>query len=106
LRVALGNLSKYGIRGDRKKHFAPATGLEDGIAGLRVAFSMKSHGMPADAEVAALAASAARVFAELGAVVQEIDPQIGDAYEIFRTHWWAGARQVVRGMPQDKRPPS
>ena len=80
------------------------TGLEDGIAGLRFAFSMKSHGMPVDEEVAALVAGAAKVFAELGAAVEEVDPEIGDAYEIFRTHWWAGARQVVCGVPQEKRP--
>jgi aspartyl-tRNA(Asn)/glutamyl-tRNA(Gln) amidotransferase subunit A len=79
------------------------TGLEDGVAGLRIAFSMKSHGTPVDAEVAALVAAAAKVFAELGAAVEEVDPEIGDAYEIFRTYWWAGARQVVREVPQEKR---
>jgi aspartyl-tRNA(Asn)/glutamyl-tRNA(Gln) amidotransferase subunit A len=78
-------------------------GLEDEIAGLRIAFSMKSHGRPVDGEVAALIAAAVKVFAELGATVEEVDPEIGDAFEIFRTYWWAGARQVVRGVPEEKR---
>jgi aspartyl-tRNA(Asn)/glutamyl-tRNA(Gln) amidotransferase subunit A len=78
-------------------------GLDDGIAGLRFALSMNSHGMPVDAEVAALVAAAAKLFAELGAEVEEVDPEIDDAYQIFRTHWWASARQVVRGVPEEKR---
>jgi aspartyl-tRNA(Asn)/glutamyl-tRNA(Gln) amidotransferase subunit A len=80
------------------------SGLEDGIAGLRIAFSMKSHGTLMDAEVAALVAGAVKVFADLGAAVEEVDPEIGCAHEIFRTLWWAGARQVVRAVPQGKRP--
>ena len=79
-------------------------GLEAGVAGLRVAVSLKSNGIPVDAEVAALVRAAAKVFAELGARVEEVDPEIADAPEIFRTHWWAGARQVVRAVPEASRP--
>jgi len=81
-----------------------AANIEDGIAGLRIAFSMKSYGMPVDAEVAALVTAAVNVFAELGAEVEEIDPEIEGAHQIFRTHWWSGARQVVRGVPEERRP--
>jgi aspartyl-tRNA(Asn)/glutamyl-tRNA(Gln) amidotransferase subunit A len=79
-------------------------GLEDGIAGLRVALNMKSHGLPVDVEVAALVVNAAKVLAELGAQVEEIDPEISDAEQIFRAHWWAGARQLVNGVQEEKRP--
>jgi aspartyl-tRNA(Asn)/glutamyl-tRNA(Gln) amidotransferase subunit A len=79
-------------------------GIEDGIVGLRMAFSMKNDGMPVDAEVAALVAAATKVLAELGAKVEEVHPETRHAYEIFRTHWWAGARQVVRGVPEEKHP--
>jgi len=65
---------------------------------------MKSYGMPVDADVAALVTAAVNVFAELGAEVEEVDPEIEGAHQIFRTHWWSGARQVVRGVPEEKRP--
>ncbi len=78
-------------------------GLEDGVAGLRIAFSMKGHGVPVDMEVAALVRAAAEALADLGAEVEEVDPDIEDAFAIFRTHWWAGARQVVRSVPEEKR---
>jgi aspartyl-tRNA(Asn)/glutamyl-tRNA(Gln) amidotransferase subunit A len=49
-------------------------------------------------EVAALVASAAAVFADLGAEVAAVDPPGGDPTDIFRTLWWAGAHAVTRHL--------
>jgi aspartyl-tRNA(Asn)/glutamyl-tRNA(Gln) amidotransferase subunit A len=66
-------------------------GLEDGIKGLRIAFSPALGYAEVDAEIAALVADAARVFEGLGAKIEQTDPGFDDPADMFRPHWYAGA---------------
>lgn len=67
-------------------------GLEDGVKGLRIAFSPTlgiAHRV--DAEVAAAVAEAAKTFAAQGAHVEQADPPIGgDPVQHWDTIWWTG----------------
>jgi aspartyl-tRNA(Asn)/glutamyl-tRNA(Gln) amidotransferase subunit A len=56
--------------------------LDEGIAGLRVAYSADLGYLPVDAEVAAPARDAVRVFESLGCHVEEVDPGWGDPIEM------------------------
>jgi len=74
-------------------------GLNDGVAGLRMAFTFAIADAKVDAEVAEIVRRAVAVFRELGAEVEETGPDFGDVHRIFRTHWWSGATRVVRSIP-------
>ena len=78
-------------------------GLEDGVQGLRVAFSPDLGGAAVAPEVASLVAEAAHVFEELGARVEEADPGCGDVAEVFRCHWYVGAANLMRGFSAEQR---
>ena len=60
-----------------------AAGLEDGVAGLRIAFSPELGHAAVDPEIAGLVARAASRFAELGAHVEAADPGFSDPRETF-----------------------
>ena len=78
--------------------------LDHGVQGLRIAFSPALGYVPnVDPEVRTLVASAAKVFEELGARVEEKDPGFENPEPIFRTHWFSGAAFVVRAIPAEKR---
>lgn len=79
------------------------TGLDDGVAGMRIAWSPRLGGFDVDAEVAALTADAIRVFADAGARVVEADPPLPDVHAIFRVHWWIGCYNAVRGLDARQR---
>jgi len=64
----------YAIPYDGKNYL---DGLEAGVRGWKIAFSPTLGGHPVDPEVAKLVASAAQVFRELGASVEEVEPDIG-----------------------------
>ena len=70
-------------------------GLDDGIGGLRIAFSPSLGGHPVDPEIAGLVAKAAARFEDLGATVEEADPGLVDCALAFRKHWYAGAAAVL-----------
>jgi aspartyl-tRNA(Asn)/glutamyl-tRNA(Gln) amidotransferase subunit A len=78
-------------------------GLEDGVRGLRIAFTRTLAGAAVDAEVAALVAAAAKVFAELGATVEEAVPELPDSAEIFARHWFPGAANALRAFTPAQR---
>src|SRR5262245_13819626 len=65
-------------------------GLEAGMRGLRIAVSPRLGYAPRlDAEVASALAAAARLFAGLGAIVEEADPDFGgDPLAVWDTFWW------------------
>ena len=77
-------------------------GLEDGVRGLRVAFSPDLGYVRVDPEVAAAVARAARALADLGAHVEELDPGFSDPRDVFEMLWSAGAARLVTdlGDPQ------
>jgi aspartyl-tRNA(Asn)/glutamyl-tRNA(Gln) amidotransferase subunit A len=79
-------------------------GLENGVRGLRVAWSPRlGYVETLDAEVEALSAAAARAFEELGATVEEADPAFDDPIETLNTLWHVGAWSVLRGIPEERR---
>ena len=72
-------------------------GLEDGVKGWRIAFSPALGGHHVEPEIAKLVASAAAAFRELGATVEEVDPEIGpDCAITFTNHWFPGAANALR----------
>ena len=70
-------------------------GLEDGIRGVRVAFSPDLGYVRVDPEVAAAVARAAEALSALGADVERADPGFSDPHDIFETLWSAGAAKLV-----------
>jgi aspartyl-tRNA(Asn)/glutamyl-tRNA(Gln) amidotransferase subunit A len=79
------------------------SGLDDGVRGLRIAFSPDlGHATVAD-EVARPVADAVRVFEELGARVEQVDPGFGDLSDVFRCHWYVGAANLLRGFSAEQR---
>jgi aspartyl-tRNA(Asn)/glutamyl-tRNA(Gln) amidotransferase subunit A len=78
------------------------TGLEHGVAGLRIAYSPDLGYAKVDPEVAAIVRDAVRVFEDLGAKVEEKNPGFEDPAPVFTTHWFAGAAFLLKGIPKDK----
>jgi aspartyl-tRNA(Asn)/glutamyl-tRNA(Gln) amidotransferase subunit A len=83
-------------------------GLNDGVRGLRVAFSARlgqrlGHVETLDPEIEAAARKAARALEEQGAVVEEADPPLARALELIRAMWWPVAAAVVDMVPQAAR---
>jgi aspartyl-tRNA(Asn)/glutamyl-tRNA(Gln) amidotransferase subunit A len=67
-------------------------GLEDGVGGLRIAFSPTlGYAANVHPEVAAAVASAVEQLADLGAVVEVVDPGFDDPLEITTGLWFTGA---------------
>jgi len=85
---------------DKRDYLA---GLEDGVKGLRIAYSPDLGYAKVDKEIAALVKKAVRVFEDLGAHVDEVDPGFDDQLEVFTLHWFPGAAYVVRNIPAAKR---
>ena len=77
-------------------------GLEDGIAGLRIAYSPDLGFGGVEAEVAARVIEAAEAFHGLGARVETVDLDLTEARQIFRIHWYAGAAALLRGLSADQ----
>ncbi|MFD2353384.1 amidase family protein [Nonomuraea ferruginea] len=67
-----------------KEAYAPEP--EEGVAGLRVAWSPDLGGLPVDAATAAVTATAPAVFERLGARVEEVELDLEDAEVAFRTY--------------------
>jgi aspartyl-tRNA(Asn)/glutamyl-tRNA(Gln) amidotransferase subunit A len=68
------------------------TGLEDGIRGMRIAWSPTlGYAHRVDPEVAAACDRAVRRLSELGAIVEAVDPGIEDPLEITCGLWFVGA---------------
>ena len=73
-------------------------GLEDGVRGVRVAFSADLGHVSVDREVAAVVAGAAEALAALGAHVEQVDPGFADPRDIFETLWSAGAGRLLTDL--------
>ena len=77
-----------------------SNGLEDGVEGLKIAYSPTLGGHKVDPEIARLVAEAAKRFEALGAIVEERDPELPDCAATFRIHWYAGAANLLRGFTE------
>jgi aspartyl-tRNA(Asn)/glutamyl-tRNA(Gln) amidotransferase subunit A len=73
-------------------------GLDDGVEGLRVAFSADLGHVDVEPEIAELAARAAGVFSDLGAHVEAVDPGFADPREAFDVLWSSGAAAAMPGL--------
>ena len=73
-------------------------GLDDGIAGTRVAFSPDLGYVSVDPEVAAAVERAAGALAELGAHVERVDPGFADPREFLETLWSATCAKLVADL--------
>src|SRR5688572_14530884 len=78
------------------------TGLDQGVADLRIAYSPNLGYAKVDAEVAALVQKAISVFEELGAKVEEKNPGFADPAQLFMTHWFSGAAFLLKAIPKEK----
>ncbi|HET9903409.1 MAG TPA: amidase [Xanthobacteraceae bacterium] len=79
-------------------------GLEDGVRGLRIAWSPRlGYVKKIHPEVEAAAAAAARAFEELGATVEEADPGFPDPAEVILTLWQSVSATVVESFPDSER---
>jgi aspartyl-tRNA(Asn)/glutamyl-tRNA(Gln) amidotransferase subunit A len=77
-------------------------GLEDGVAGLRIAYSPALGYATLDPEIAALVADAAKLFEKLGAKVELADPGFADPADIFCPHWYGGAAYSARNYTREQ----
>ena len=78
-------------------------GLDGGIEGLRVAFSPTlGFADNVDPEIAGLVRAAADAVEALGATVEEVDPDIAEAPEVFRTHWETYAALLLAQIPESR----
>jgi aspartyl-tRNA(Asn)/glutamyl-tRNA(Gln) amidotransferase subunit A len=79
-------------------------GLNDGIRGLRVAWSPRlGYVQTLDPQVEAATKKAAQSFAELGATVEEADPGFAEPYDIIMKLWGAVSAMVVRAASAQDR---
>jgi len=78
-------------------------GLEDGIEGLRVAYSPTLGYAKIDVEIAALVRKAVDELAGLGAVVEEADPGFDCPQEMFHHLWFPGAAFRTRHLSAEER---
>jgi aspartyl-tRNA(Asn)/glutamyl-tRNA(Gln) amidotransferase subunit A len=78
-------------------------GLEQGVSGLRIAYSPDLGYASVDAEVAALVRKSVDVFRDLGARVEEKHPGFENPEAIFRVHWFTGAAALMKTVPAEKR---
>jgi aspartyl-tRNA(Asn)/glutamyl-tRNA(Gln) amidotransferase subunit A len=77
--------------------------LDAGVAGLRIAVSPTLGYVDVHPEVAAAFAAAVRVFADLGAHAEEVDPGFADPIEAFETLWFSGAAKSIEHLGPQQR---
>jgi aspartyl-tRNA(Asn)/glutamyl-tRNA(Gln) amidotransferase subunit A len=75
-------------------------GLDEGIEGLKIAFSPTLGGHPVEPEVAEGVRSAVERIKTLGAEVEVCDPEIPDCGPIFVCLWFSGAAAVLEGIDE------
>ncbi|MFF8843106.1 amidase [Streptomyces sp. NPDC015127] len=84
-------------------HLGPAHdvrhGIGEGVKGLRIAYSPTLGGQVAvRPDVAAAVRRTVGALADLGAYVEEADPDITDPVEAFHTLWFTGAARLVQHL--------
>jgi aspartyl-tRNA(Asn)/glutamyl-tRNA(Gln) amidotransferase subunit A len=90
----------YGLPYDGRDWLAA---IEDGVRGLRIAYSPDLGHARVEPEIAAACAAAARQFEQLGAHVEEVGAVFPSPREALLTLWAAGAARVLAAFPRDKR---
>lgn len=77
-------------------------GLNDGVRGLRIAYSPDLGYVDVDPQIAAAVERAVTVFRDLGAVVERVDPGFADPIDTFNKLWFTGAANALSGIPEEK----
>lgn len=77
--------------------------LEDGVKGLRVAFSPTLGYAAIDPDVAAAVRRAAERFAELGAAVEEVEHVIDSPRQVYETFYRVAMASVYRDLSPEQR---
>ncbi len=77
--------------------------LEDGVRGLRIAFSPDLGFAKVDPEVARIVADAVKAFADAGAAVEEASPGFGDTRATFETLGFPGIAASVARFSAEQR---
>jgi aspartyl-tRNA(Asn)/glutamyl-tRNA(Gln) amidotransferase subunit A len=79
-------------------------GLDQGVAGMRIAYSPKlGLDLDIDPEIASACERAAQTFVELGATVEVSDPKLPDCRPIIDNLWKAVAAFIRDAIPADAR---
>jgi aspartyl-tRNA(Asn)/glutamyl-tRNA(Gln) amidotransferase subunit A len=78
-------------------------GLDDGVAGLRIAYSRTLGYARVDPEVAALVERAVGVLADQGAIVEEVDVAFEDPISIMQPLWAVALAIALEPMSQAQR---
>ena len=79
-------------------------GIEDGVAGMRVALVRRlGFDPPLDADGADALNAAARILEQAGAIVEEHDPALPDTRGIFGRVWAVAMARVVATTPPERR---
>ena len=78
-------------------------GLDDGVKGLRIAYSADLGYAKVDPEIASIVKKAVAKFKDLGAHIEAKDPGFEDCGPLFSAHWFPGAAYIVRNTHPRKR---
>lgn len=78
-------------------------GNRGGIKGLRIAYSPDFGFVDVDPEIAASVKAAATLLAELGAVIEEVDPGFSDPLDAFNVLFYGGAANAMRDLDAKQR---
>jgi aspartyl-tRNA(Asn)/glutamyl-tRNA(Gln) amidotransferase subunit A len=78
-------------------------GLDEGVRGLRIAYSADLGYARVDAEIASIVKKAVARFKDLGAHLEAQDPGFDDCGPLFAAHWFPGAAYIVRNTHPRKR---
>lgn len=78
-------------------------GLRVGVKGLRIAYSPTLGSHRVDGEIAQAVEAAAKRYAEQGAIVEEVEPELPPAREAFTTLWCAGAGHALAAAGEAER---
>ncbi len=82
----------------------PGGGIEGGIAGMKVAVLRRpGFDAPVDWEGIAAVEQAAQLMTELGAEVEEADPELPDTRAIFSKVWGVALTRLVHSFPETRR---
>ncbi len=77
-------------------------GIDDGVRGLRIAYSPDLGYAKVDREIAAACAAAALHFADLGAIVDQVGAIFPSPREALLTLWAAGAALLLSAYPKQR----
>jgi aspartyl-tRNA(Asn)/glutamyl-tRNA(Gln) amidotransferase subunit A len=76
--------------------------IEDGVAGLRIAYSPDYGHAAVNPEIAAATRRSVEILSGLGAIVEEVSIDFSDCREAFLTLWDAAIGRTLNGVPAEQ----